>query len=492
MKGSTVLSPYYFTIGSIDNFERQLQQAQVSSDNTIHGMTASIPHNGTQARHTLYQAELGIQKGDFIPVQYIAETSFMGELLLFAPTLLMMGMVAYFLRNSSSSRGGAGGGMFGGMGNIGKSNAKKFLADDVNVKFKDVAGVNEAKKEIMEFVQFLKEPKVFTDLGAKMPKGALLVGPPGTGKTLLAKATAGEADVPFYSISGSDFVEMFVGVGPARVRDLFKEARENAPCMIFIDEIDAVARARNKGGQMGGNDERENTLNQLLVEMDGFNPSEGVVVLAGTNRADVLDEAILRPGRFDRQITVDLPDIKGRKEICLIHLGGLKLADDIDDIAGRVASLTPGFSGAQLANICNEAAIQAARAGADAITVRHFELASDRVIGGLESNKMISVAEKRTVAYHEAGHAIAGWFLQNADPLLKVTIVPRANGALGFAQYLPRDISLHSKEQLMDTICMALGGRVAEEISFGTVTTGASDDLNRVTQMAYRMVQVRG
>jgi AFG3 family protein len=464
MRGGTVLSPYYFTISSVENFERQLQQAQT---------------------------ELGIKSGDFIPVQYMVETSMMMELLMFAPTLLMMGLVAYYLRNAPSGKG-AGGGMFGGMANQGKSKAKKFSSDDVNVTFKDVAGVNEAKKEIMEFVQFLKEPEFFTQLGAKMPKGALLVGPPGTGKTLLAKATAGEAGVPFYSISGSDFVEMFVGVGPARVRDLFKEARENAPCMIFIDEIDAVARARNKGGFSGGNDERENTLNQLLVEMDGFQSTEGIVVLAGTNRADILDEAILRPGRFDRQITVDNPDIAGRKEIALIHLKGLKLKDSPDEIAGRIAALTPGFSGAQLANICNEAAIQAARMGAENVTVRHFELASDRVIGGLESNKMISMEEKRTVAYHEAGHAIAGWFLEHSDPLLKVTIVPRASGALGFAQYLPKDVSLHSKEQLKDTICMALGGRVAEEICFGKVTTGASDDLNRVTKMAYQMVQVLG
>jgi len=371
----------------------------------------------------------------------------------------------------------------------------------------------------------LQDPKRFTKLGAKIPKGALLVGPPGTGKTLLAKATAGEASVPFFSISGSDFIEMFVGVGPSRVRDLFKQARDNSPCIVFIDEIDAVARARGKGGFTGSNDERENTLNQLLVEMDGFTSSEGVVVLAGTNRADILDKAILRPGRFDRQIQVDKPDIKGRKDIFEVHLKNMTLdgsavhlaslveeglaykeakeksvemdlpdeADVRSFFATRLAALTPGFAGAEIANIVNEAAIIAARDAKESIEMRDFEKASERVIGGIEKpNNLMTPNEKKTVAYHEAGHAIAGWFLEHADPLLKVTIVPRGSGSLGFAQYLPKEVSLHTKDQIMDMMCMALGGRAAEDLIFGKVTTGASDDLNRVTQMAYGMVRVYG
>merc|ERR1711871_766215 len=353
--------------------------------------------------------------------------------------------------------------------------AKVYVPDDESkVTFADVAGVDEAKDELTEIVDFLKKPERYTDIGAKIPKGALLVGPPGTGKTLLAKAVAGEAEVPFFSISGSDFIEMFVGVGPSRVRDLFKEARESAPCIVFIDEIDAVARARGKGGFTGSNDERENTLNQLLVEMDGFESQEGVVVLAGTNRADILDAAILRPGRFDRQIQVDKPDIKGRRDIFMVHLNGMMLdlrapllarhlenglsveaaKEEIDSMgdkdmpeleetaaffAERLSALTPGFAGAEIANICNEAAIIAARAGSSAIRLFDFEKATERVIGGLaKPNQVMTAQEKRTIAYHEAGHAITGWFLEHADPLLKVTIVPRSNGALGFAQYLPR------------------------------------------------------
>jgi AFG3 family protein len=312
------------------------------------------------------------------------------------------------------------------------------------------------------------------------------------GKTLLAKAVAGEANVPFYTISGSDFLEMFVGVGPSRVRDLFKEARANAPCIVFIDEIDAVGRQRGRGGFGGGNDERENTLNQLLVEMDGFSPSTGVVVLAGTNRVDILDKALLRPGRFDRQITVDLPDLKGRKEVFLIHLKGIKLDGDAADIAGRLAGLTPGFAGADISNICNEAAIVAARRKADAVQMDDFEKAIDRVIGGLESNKIMSEDEKSIVAHHEAGHAVAGWFLEHADPLLKVTIIPRSSGALGYAQYLPKEVFLRTQEQIMDIVKMALAGRAAEEVFFGRVTTGASDDLRRVTQLVYSMIQVYG
>merc|ERR1719181_1106152 len=426
--------------------------------------------------------------------------------------------------------GGMGmGGGGGGMNNIfkvGQSNAKKFAKDGkVDVTFKDVAGVDEAKREVMEFVQFLRNPEKFNRLGAKIPKGALLVGPPGTGKTLLARAVAGEASVPFYSISGSDFIEMFVGVGPSRVRDLFKQARENTPCIVFIDEIDAVARARGKGGFTGSNDERENTLNQLLVEMDGFSSTEGVVVLAGTNRADILDKAILRPGRFDRQITVDKPDIKGRKDIFEVHLQNMTLdstavhlARFIEDgmsykdakeramdeeelsepevrtfFAQRLAALTPGFAGAEIANIVNEAAIIAAREAKDSIEMRDFEKASERVIGGIEKpNSIMTPKEKKTVAYHEAGHAIAGWFLEHADPLLKVTIVPRGSGALGFAQYLPKEVALRTRAQIVDVICMALGGRAAEQLTFGSVTNGASDDLRRVTQMAYGMIREYG
>lgn len=455
---------YYFNIGSVDSLERNLEHAQ---------------------------HQLGIQPRDYIPVQYVSEMNMTSELLKFLPTIVLVGFLLMSMRGMG---GGAGGG--GGMGNIfkvGKSPAKKITKEDIKITFKDVAGVDEAKKEIMEFVDFLRNQKRFTDLGAKIPKGALLVGPPGTGKTLLAKATAGEASVPFFSISGSDFIEMFVGVGPSRVRDLFKEARANAPCIVFIDEIDAVARARSKGQFSGGNDERENTLNQLLVEMDGFNSSEGVVVLAGTNRADILDKAILRPGRFDRQITVDKPDIKGRREIFKVHLKGLQLDGNIDDFARRLAALTPGFAGADIANICNEAAIVAARRSGTSINFKDFEQATDRVIGGLETNRIMSPEEKKTVAYHEAGHAVAGWFLEHADPLLKVTIVPRGKGSLGYAQYLPKEVALHSCEALVDMMCMALGGRASEFINFdGRVTTGASDDLRRVTQIAYAMVQLYG
>eukprot|EP00511_Aplanochytrium_stocchinoi_P011763 CAMPEP_0204861742 /NCGR_PEP_ID=MMETSP1348-20121228/1866_1 /ASSEMBLY_ACC=CAM_ASM_000700 /TAXON_ID=215587 /ORGANISM="Aplanochytrium stocchinoi, Strain GSBS06" /LENGTH=833 /DNA_ID=CAMNT_0052011305 /DNA_START=557 /DNA_END=3058 /DNA_ORIENTATION=+ len=455
---------YYFTIGSVDSFEHKLEQAQ---------------------------RELGISSRHFIPVQYVNQTNWMSELGKLAPTLLLIGAWVLMMRNMS---GGAGGGGMSNIFKIGKSNAKMIGKDSkVGITFKDVAGCDEAKAEIMEFVEFLKNPKRFTVLGAKIPKGALLCGPPGTGKTLLAKATAGEASVPFFSISGSDFIEMFVGVGPSRVRDLFSQARQNAPCIVFIDEIDAVARARGKGGFSGGNDERENTLNQLLVEMDGFSTKEGVVVLAGTNRIDILDQAILRPGRFDRQIKVDLPDIKGRKEIFMVHLRDIEVEGDKEHIAQRMAALTPGFAGAQIANICNEAAIQGARRGLDKVDMDCFEKATDRVIGGLEKkNSIMSEDERKTVAYHEAGHAVVGWFLEHADPLLKVTIVPRMSGALGFAQYLPKELALHSKEQLIDRMCMALGGRAAEEITFGRITTGAADDLDKVTKMAYSMVTVFG
>ncbi len=456
----------YFRIGSVDTFERQLEEAQL---------------------------DMRIPPSRFVGVKHISNTEFGDIIKSLLPVAFLVGLL--FLLNSRFSGGGAAGGP-GGINrvfSIGKANPKSMKDMGAKVMFKDVAGVDEAKAEVMEFVQFLKDPSRFTRVGAKIPKGALLVGPPGTGKTLLAKAVAGEADKPFYSMSGSDFIEMFVGVGPSRVRDLFQQARDNAPCIIFIDEIDAVARARGKGGMAGGNDERENTLNQMLVEMDGFSSTEGVVVLAGTNRVDILDKAILRPGRFDRQITVDKPDIAGRREIFKVHMKKVKAKGDLSAYAQRLAALTPGFVGADIANICNEAAIVAARQNKAFVDMDDFEAAIDRVIGGLERrNALMTPEEKRTVAFHEAGHAISGWFLEHADPLLKVTIVPRGSGALGYAQYLPKEVTLFTKEALIDRMCMALGGRAAEELSFGRITTGASDDLDKVTQIAYGMVTVYG
>jgi len=361
------------------------------------------------------------------------------------------------------------------------------------VTFSDVAGLAEAKVEVMELVDFLKRPERYRKLGAKIPKGALLVGPPGTGKTLLAKATAGEASVPFLSVSGSDFIEMFVGVGPARVRDLFAQAKTMQPCIIFIDEIDAVGRARGRGGAMGGNDERENTLNQLLVEMDGFSSTGQIVVLAGTNRPDTLDSALLRPGRFDRTINVDAPDVKGRTEIFQVHLKKLRLADEIEEVAPRLAALTPGFSGAEIANVCNEGALIAARHKKDCVDFDDFNAAMDRVIGGLEKkSKMLTVEDKTRVAHHEAGHAVTGWFLEHAAPLLKVTIVPRGVAALGYAQYVPKERKLHTREQMLDTMCMMLGGRIAERIFFDRISTGAQDDLRKVTNLAYGIVTSYG
>ncbi|MCF6353006.1 MAG: ATP-dependent zinc metalloprotease FtsH, partial [Cyclobacteriaceae bacterium] len=376
--------------------------------------------------------------------------------------------------------------------NIGKSKAALFDADNkVKISFNDVAGLEEAKEEVKEIVDFLKNPDKFTTLGGKIPKGALLVGPPGTGKTLLAKAVAGEAAVPFFTLSGSDFVEMFVGVGAARVRDLFKQAKEKAPCIVFIDEIDAIGRSRGKGQMPGGNDERENTLNSLLVEMDGFATDSGVIILAATNRPDVLDNALLRPGRFDRQIAIDKPDIVGRNQIFKVHLKPLKLSKEID--SKKLAAQTPGFAGAEIANVCNEAALIAARKDKKAIYMIDFQDAIDRVIGGLEKkNKIISPEEKKIVAYHEAGHAVAGWFLEHADPLVKVSIVPRGLAALGYAQYLPKEQFLYQTDQLIDEMCMALGGRAAEEIILGKISTGALSDLERVTQVAYNIVSIYG
>ena len=400
--------------------------------------------------------------------------------------LLLFGF--WFLMKRMSGGGGPGGQIF----NIGKSKAALFDAENqVKITFKDAAGLEEAKEEIKEIVDFLQNPDKFTKLGGKIPKGALLVGPPGTGKTLLAKAVAGEAAVPFFTLSGSDFVEMFVGVGAARVRDLFKQAKEKAPCIIFIDEIDAIGRSRGKGQMPGSNDERENTLNSLLVEMDGFATDAGVIILAATNRPDVLDSALLRPGRFDRQISIDKPDIVGRDAIFKVHLKPIKFNKEVD--SRKLAAQTPGFAGAEIANVCNEAALIAARKNKENVEMVDFQDAIDRVIGGLEKkNKIISPVEKKIVAYHEAGHAIAGWFLEHADPLVKVSIVPRGIAALGYAQYLPKEQFLYQTEQLMDEMCMALGGRAAEEIKFAKISTGALSDLERITKMAYSIVSVYG
>lgn len=404
------------------------------------------------------------------------------------PLLLIFLFWMFIFRRMGGGGSGGGSQIF----NIGKSKATLFDKESqVSITFNDVAGLEEAKIEVMEIVDFLKNPKKYTNLGGKIPKGALLVGSPGTGKTLLAKAVAGEAQVPFFSLSGSDFVEMFVGVGASRVRDLFRQAKEKAPCIIFIDEIDAIGRARGKNSMMGGNDERENTLNQLLVEMDGFGTDSGIIIMAATNRPDVLDSALLRPGRFDRQISIDKPDLNGREQIFKVHLKPLKLAEEVD--AKKLSAQTPGFAGAEIANVCNEAALIAARRNKAAIEMQDFQDAIDRVIGGLEKkNKIISPEEKKIVAYHEAGHAIAGWFLEHADPLVKVSIVPRGVAALGYAQYLPKEQFLYTTEQLTDGMCMTMGGRVAEDIIFGKISTGAQNDLERITKLAYAMVTVYG
>ena len=398
--------------------------------------------------------------------------------------VLLIGLLAVFWIFILRRMGGPGQQVL----NIGKNKATLFdQTEGAPITFEDVAGLDEAKEEVEEVVQFLKNPQRFTKLGGKLPKGVLLVGPPGTGKTLLAKAVAGEAGVPFFSLSGSDFVEMFVGVGAARVRDLFKQAKEKAPCIIFIDEIDAVGRSRGRGSVMGGNDERENTLNQLLVEMDGFNTDKGVILMAATNRPDTLDSALLRPGRFDRQILIDRPDRRERAAIFKVHTENLTLSPDLD--TELLAGQTPGFAGAEIANVCNEAALLAARDGKDAIEMVDFERAIDRVIGGLEKkNKLISPDEKEVVAYHEAGHAVAGWFREFTDPVVKVSIVPRGMAALGYAQSLPEERYLYTKEALVDRMVMTMGGRVAEEIIFGRITTGAQNDLEKITKMAYAMV----
>jgi cell division protease FtsH len=426
-----------------------------------------------------------------VVIDYEYESDSSGTILYW---LFMIGLFiliwSFMMRRMGGGGGGAGGP--GQLFNIGRSKATLFDKNTkVNITFKDVAGLDEAKVEVMEIVDFLKQPKKYTKLGGKIPKGALLIGPPGTGKTLLAKAVAGEANVPFFSLSGSDFVEMFVGVGASRVRDLFRQAKEKAPCIIFIDEIDAIGRARGKNLVSGSNDERENTLNQLLTEMDGFGTDSGVIILAATNRPDILDSALLRPGRFDRQISIDKPDLNGREQIFKVHLHGKALAEDID--AKKLSAQTPGFAGAEIANVCNEAALIAARHNKEKIDMQDFQDAIDRVIGGLEKkNKLISPEEKNIVAYHEAGHAVAGWFLEFADPLVKVSIVPRGVAALGYAQYLPKEQYIYRTEQLMDEMCMTLGGRAAEDIIFGKISTGAQNDLERITKMAYAMVTIYG
>ena len=463
---------YAFNIGSLDSFERKMEEAQEL---------------------------LGVDPHEFVPVTYLNEVAWTTELARLAPTLLLLAGFVFINRRMGGvggigGMGGPGGGAGGGgIFNVGKATVSTLDKNAKKITFKDVAGCDEAKMEIMEFVDFLKNPKKYEDLGAKIPRGALLVGPPGTGKTLLAKATAGESGVPFLSISGSDFMEMFVGVGPSRVRDLFAQARGQAPSIIFIDEIDAIGRQRGRGGGFGGNDERENTLNQLLVEMDGFGSKEGVVVLAGTNRPDILDRALMRPGRFDRQISVDRPDVKGREQIFQVHLGNVKLDGAVPHYSERLAALTPGFSGADIANVVNEAALVAARLAATSITLAHFEQAADRVIAGLEKkNKVVNKVERNTVAYHEAGHAVVGWMLEHAEPLLKVSIVPRGSAALGFAQYLPNENLLATTQQLTDMMCMTLGGRAAEEVMLGKISTGAQNDLEKVTKMAYNRVAVYG
>lgn len=426
-----------------------------------------------------------------VPVDPVTDPEFFGPLLNFLFPLLMFGLLFVLMMRKMGGGAGGGGGGAGGIFNIGKSKAQLFdKGTKVNITFKDVAGLDEAKQEVMEIVDFLKNPKKYTALGGKIPKGALLVGPPGTGKTLLAKAMAGEAQVPFFSMSGSDFVELFVGVGASRVRDLFKQAREKAPCIIFIDEIDAIGRARGKNMMMS-NDERENTLNQLLVEMDGFGGDTGIIILAATNRPDVLDTALLRPGRFDRQISIDKPDVKGREAIFKVHLGVIKHSGKLDIF--KLAEQTPGFAGADIANVCNEAALIAARKGKTEVAMDDFQDAIDRVIGGLEKkNKIILPEEKKIIAYHEAGHAVCGWYLEHAYPLLKVTIVPRGVAALGYAQYTPKEQYLYNTEQLMDQMCMTLGGRASEDIFFGKISTGAQNDLQQITKMSYAMVTVYG
>lgn len=462
----------WFNIGSVEVFERSLENAQHEMNLGPQNFVNVVYKSETEPLHLL---EAALSWAVPLVILYLVFRQMGGR--------FGSGLGGGSSGSGRRGMGGSGGGMFG----FGQSTAQVINKEDIKVAFRDVAGCEEAKIEIMEFVNFLKNPQQYIDLGAKIPKGAILTGPPGTGKTLLAKATAGEANVPFITVSGSEFLEMFVGVGPSRVRDMFALARKKSPCILFIDEIDAVGRKRS-GRNFGGHSEQENTLNQLLVEMDGFNTQTNVVVLAATNRVDILDPALLRPGRFDRQIYVPAPDIKGRASIFKVHLRPLKTDVDKTELAKKMAALTPGFSGADIANVCNEAALIAARDLNQKILLKHFEQAIERVVAGLEKKtQVLQPEEKRTVAYHEAGHAVAGWFLQHADPLLKVSIIPRGKG-LGYAQYLPKEQYLYSKEQLFDRMCMTLGGRVSEQLFFNRITTGAQDDLQKVTQSAYAQI----
>jgi ATP-dependent metalloprotease FtsH len=454
---------FYYNLASIELFEEFIKKAQLDA---------------------------GYAETELISPDYQTRKNYLGDILgWILPFVFLIILWMFIMRRMAGGGGGAGGA--GGIFSVGKSRAQIFDKDtNIKLNFNDVAGLEEAKTEVMEIVDFLKNPKKYTQLGGKIPKGALLVGPPGTGKTLLAKAVAGEANVPFFSISGSDFVEMFVGVGASRVRDLFKQAKEKAPCIVFIDEIDAVGRARGKNSNFGSNDERENTLNQLLTEMDGFGTNMGVIILAATNRADILDRALLRAGRFDRQIHVELPDIKEREAIFMVHLRPLKLEKDFD--VAFMAKQTPGFSGADIANVCNESALIAARKNKTVVEKQDFLDAVDRIIGGLErKSKIISLDEKKTIAYHEAGHATVSWLLEHASPLLKVTIIPRGR-ALGAAWYLPEERQLTTTEQINDEMAYALGGRAAEQLVFGKISTGALSDLEKITKQAYAMVSYFG
>ena len=451
---------FYFTIGSMEYFEKWMREVQ---DNYLNG--------------------------EYIEVSYKTQPNYMRDIVgWLLPIFIILAIWLFIFKRMSKGAGGPGG---GNIFSVGKSKAQLFDKEStVKVDFKDVAGLAEAKVEVREIVDFLKTPKKYTDLGGKIPKGVLLVGPPGTGKTLLAKAVAGEADVPFFSMSGSDFVEMFVGVGASRVRDLFKQAKEKAPCIIFIDEIDAIGRARGKNPNFGANDERENTLNQLLTEMDGFANNAGVIIMGATNRADILDKALMRAGRFDRQIHLELPDINERNEIFKVHLKPIKLEKNLD--TGFLAKQTPGFSGADIANICNESALIAARKDKKVVERQDFLDAVDRIVGGLErKTKIITKDEKKTIAFHEAGHATVSWLLEHAHPLVKVTIIPRGR-TLGAAWYLPEERQITTRDQLLDEMCSALGGRVAEELEFSKISTGAMNDLEKITKQAYAMIAYFG